>query len=804
MYCEKCGQQLRDDAKFCNKCGAPVTDEKSKTKVSENRDQPEKESKKNVSENSQSSKHFSSQQSTKKRIPLWIKIVCGVLILSIVAGGVILALYLSKAGQSSTENKSLTELASIEDLPGDFEKELGLFYYYDSKRGETLDEHYYEERSNFDCENPDTYHDYLIESLMPPITPIRLQLYPGENTEPAEKGPDPLDQYSGASFCRVPYDKIVWVAQNIFHIPQDKIDDMITYVCDNTDIYIYDEAEKKYLINRYDGSEGFNAEKQYKKILTDGTKYYLLIEYDLDKTKNLPTETYYVEASYENIDGKNYWTLFRHTLDVPDSMKEYMKESSQTKTDQPKTEKNVVITDVDPSELPESLKDFLILINYGFHSDDDSQYHREFDSSNLKSCYNTFVGCVAKHGSCVDLPSYPFYDYKEDWTHQSDPLGKIEKMGYVSFTKEQIIWVMKYIFHVSDNEIDGMFEAAYSSEDYLYEYETDGTKRLYNWLAGIGGSVCTVSYENVRFDGEKYYIVYSHHTITYVKGVEPQKFYAEVSEVEYEGKKYWSLYRNTETIPDLPKITDTSSNADSSDADSSDAGSSDAGSSDAGSSEADSSRDDSSADNNSADNISEWSNIYRNFIINKNYLSSTDGWLNEGSLRKRIEENTTHPVFYLYDLNNDKTPELFMSFGYIGGSTPHNVYTVNNGKLEFLSNIIPGGELLIYNSESDNHGLFCGAGRQGSYAVQYWYMNGDQIDRKDVLTEKAKNIAEFSEGFDLTIHDQNLYDTFMDCTKESDYGPATSFRVAKSSLPARKQTEIESIGWDSYISEYGY
>ena len=145
-----------------------------------------------------------------------------------------------------------------------------------------------------------------------------------------------------------------------------------------------------------------------------------------------------------------------------------------------------------------------------------------------------------------------------------------------------------------------------------------------------------------------------------------------------------------------------------------------------------------------------------------------------------------------------------MSFGYIGGSTPHNVYTVKNNKLEFLSDITPGGELLIYNPESDNQGLFCGSGRQGFYAVQYWYMNGDTLDSKEVLSEKAKSISDFSEGFDLTIYDQNLYDTFMDCTKESDYGPAVSFRVAKNSLPAHKQSEIESVGWDSYISEYGY
>ena len=83
-------------------------------------------------------------------------------------------------------------------------------------------------------------------------------------------------------------------------------------------------------------------------------------------------------------------------------------------------------------------------------------------------------------------------------------------------------------------------------------------------------------------------------------------------------------------------------------------------------------------------------------------------------------------------------------------------------------------------------------------------MNGDTLESKAVLSEKAKSPSDFSQGFDLTINDQDLYDTFMDCTKETDHGPAASFRVAKSSLPAHSQSEIESIGWDSYIAEYGY
>lgn len=220
-----------------------------------------------------------------------------------------------------------TELASVDDLPGDYERELGLLTYYDSKSKAIRDEHYYEERRNFDCNDPDTYEHYMIESLMPFFTPVRLFIYPGENTPQSEKGPDPLNKYNGDPFCRVSYDKIVWIAKNIFHVPQDRIDDMVAYACENTDIYIYEDGDKKYLVTRVSGGDSIKVEKQYKKILTDGEKYYLLIEYDYDKTKGLPTETYYVEASYENIDGQNYWTVYRHTLSIPESMKERMTDS---------------------------------------------------------------------------------------------------------------------------------------------------------------------------------------------------------------------------------------------------------------------------------------------------------------------------------------------------------------------------------------------------------------------------------------------------------------------------------------------
>lgn len=163
-----------------------------------------------------------------------------------------------------------------------------------------------------------------------------------------------------------------------------------------------------------------------------------------------------------------------------------------------------------------------------------------------------------------------------------------------------------------------------------------------------------------------------------------------------------------------------------------------------------------------------------------------------------------YPCFYLYDLNDDNTPELFMSFGYINGSTPQNVYTVKDDKLVFLSDIFPSADLLIFNKNSSKNGLFCCGGRQGAYSIQYWYMDGDLIESTQVLSEVTKNISDLSEGFNLTVYDQELYDTFIGCTKDNPDYSAVSFRLAQNGLPEYNQSQIESVGWESIVAEYGY
>lgn len=83
-------------------------------------------------------------------------------------------------------------------------------------------------------------------------------------------------------------------------------------------------------------------------------------------------------------------------------------------------------------------------------------------------------------------------------------------------------------------------------------------------------------------------------------------------------------------------------------------------------------------------------------------------------------------------------------------------------------------------------------------------MDGDLIESTQVLSEVTKNISDLSEGFNLTVYDQELYDTFIGCTKDNPDYSTVSFRLAQNGLPEYNQSQIESVGWESIVAEYGY
>lgn len=472
-----------------------------------------------------------------------------------------------------------------------------------------------------------------------------------------------------------------------------------------------------------------------------------------------------------------------------------------------------VVQPVETDHLSTSLKSFLnvFALHYFDHS---------YNCEDITKESNILYGVIGE-SECVDYGLYSESMAKaneyENWVDSSRVPSPVEdinskKFSYKVLDGEDVDFILKNIFHCSESDIIKM--RGWKSTGYPYGY-ADG--KYYCGTGGHGDIGNEFVYVDGKYkDGCCYYTLYYYNgdfallNNGSIEGIDPTAtIYIKASLSAHEGKPWWTLhYYSTEPLstgtqadtkkPDTDKTESATTNPD----DNTDTQQVDE-SSDTSRSESENSKTEQTENVTSDTSDKSWSDIYKDFILNKKYTSSGEGWLGNDAIISRIDDNS-YPYFYIYDLNNDQTPELFMSFEYMAASVPLNVYTVKDNKPVLLSNITSGGQPLIYNTDSDNRGLFNGSGRQGIYTVQYWYMNGDTLEKKEVLTEKAKNAGDFSQGFNTTIYDNDLYDTFIGCTKEGGLSPAISSREAVYSLPAHSQSEIKAMGWDSYINEYNY
>lgn len=210
-----------------------------------------------------------------------------------------------------------------------------------------------------------------------------------------------------------------------------------------------------------------------------------------------------------------------------------------------KTESGII--DVDPSDIPESLSTFLQTYDFA-HSGEFDCEDKDADNSNL-------VPHIAGNPSCVDASLYPGGEVKEIWQSGSDPLQKFINAGTLEFPKKKLLWILQNVFNFSAIDAQELVQKDLDSDPDFYEYDKDGEAYLYRKILGMGGPGYAVSYQTIRYDGEKYYIVYDcisgYYDIRYNSF--SKTLYAELSEKEYNGQKYWSLYKHSENIPALPE-----------------------------------------------------------------------------------------------------------------------------------------------------------------------------------------------------------------------------------------------------------
>ncbi len=220
-------------------------------------------------------------------------------------------------------------------------------------------------------------------------------------------------------------------------------------------------------------------------------------------------------------------------------------EESVKETEAPK------VYDVNPEDLPESLTRFLQQFDFAYST---SSYEaKEFDCENTKVCYDYLVNHIVGNPCCVDGTLYPGGDEKKIWEANADPLGKFGNMATLEYPKEKLMWVLENIFHISEDDRQGMLQAAMDADPDLYEYDKDGKTYLYRKTGGVGGPGFNVAYETVRYDGERYYFIYDCVDAFSSKNTRTFVYYAEMAQEEIDGETYWTMYKHTSDIPELPE-----------------------------------------------------------------------------------------------------------------------------------------------------------------------------------------------------------------------------------------------------------
>ena len=202
--------------------------------------------------------------------------------------------------------------------------------------------------------------------------------------------------------------------------------------------------------------------------------------------------------------------------------------------------------EVSADTLPPSLSEFLQNFDFAYHTDGGT---REYDCRHLDNIYSRLPKGIVGSPTYVHLSLYTD-EAETSWDSESDPLGRHPAgYGYLTVPKSTVLFILENVFNVPESDAVAMLNAAMAEDPDFYEFEKDGKPFLCNKIGGVGGPGYDITYESVRYDGEKYYIVYDC-TDAIPVGARTYVYYAEMALKETDGKEYWSIYYHSEHIPD--------------------------------------------------------------------------------------------------------------------------------------------------------------------------------------------------------------------------------------------------------------
>lgn len=541
MYCEKCGNKLRNGAKFCNKCGAALVENKAEKVGKSANAHSAAQVKTDISQSEpRKTRARAGKGSDKKKIFVTAGICCGILAAAAV---VFIVMFMNKpktvnpayfeyiqilgearsdiaAYESNTGQKSV----SVADLNDSGTDDI----VYISQKSEADSNQTAEDKAEsisydltFGYDNDGSASKYVLPKV---VSGDKWALCRSSNKK---------DLYL---YCIKPYIDSVYIEC----IRQFRINNA------GTTIQRYRNAETgeiSYTDTEHNGEDFGEYEAEFKKIKEDSVG--LLLSSDSNSE---------CDGVFDNITddySKKYDEAVSYLNEIIGNS---TADSADAEADaQANTEKTVVITDVDPSELPDGLKEFLQIFDYAYGG---QKTGREYDHENLENVYEKMLDNIVGNPRAVDLKLYPCGDSIESFDPNTDPLDKYEKgWGYIAVPKEKVIWIFKNIFNISDSETEKILQASMNADPDIYEYEQNGVKYIYNKIGGLGGPGYAATYENIRFDGEKYYIVYDCSDPFDLDSDSTIRYYTEMAYKDIDGVKYWSMYKHTADIPELPAAT---------------------------------------------------------------------------------------------------------------------------------------------------------------------------------------------------------------------------------------------------------
>ena len=267
----------------------------------------------------------------KAAFPLWAKLVAGIIGIAIAAvGGFFGIRALTRGGASDGPNpwippqagESAPNADTAPAVPIPTDKELEAvdpstlpdslsrflmqfnFGYFSTEGGR-----------EYDCSAP---NEQLISMIAGNASCVNLSLYPAVDVEANwDAESDPLSRYEYGSHISFSEAGVLWVAEQIFHVDSDSIPQLLQNALrSSSTLYEYERDGETRLCNFLGGVGGPGFEILYQTVKTDGERYYIIYDCQI---QGMPgdKETYYTEMREITVDGVSYWTMYRHTGQIP-------------------------------------------------------------------------------------------------------------------------------------------------------------------------------------------------------------------------------------------------------------------------------------------------------------------------------------------------------------------------------------------------------------------------------------------------------------------------------------------------------